>query len=112
MPMVSTPPSGGPGPPDRTRRSGPLREKLLRDDFTGPSLDERRWLAHYLPHWTTPDRSAARYEFVEDGLRLRIDHDQPAWREEDGPMRVSNLQTGSDARWAAAVASTGTVRTG
>ena len=28
-------------------------------------------------------------------LRLRIDADQPAWRTEDGQMRVSNLQTGS-----------------
>jgi beta-glucanase (GH16 family) len=30
-----------------------------------------------------------------EGLALRIDVDQPAWREEDGALRVSNLQTGS-----------------
>jgi hypothetical protein len=67
----------------------------LVDGFTGPVLDPSRWVDHYLPHWTTPDRSAARYEFCPDGLRLRIDWDQPAWRPEDGSMRVSNLQTGS-----------------
>ncbi|GAB3757702.1 hypothetical protein GCM10028864_42000 [Microlunatus parietis] len=67
----------------------------LNDEFTGPVLDQGRWLDHYFPHWTTLDRSAARYAFVPDGLRLRIDHDQPAWRVEDGPMRTSGLQTGS-----------------
>ena len=65
------------------------------EDFTGPELDPARWIAHYLPHWTTPERSAARYDLEPGVLRLRIDADQPAWRVEDGEMRVSNLQTGS-----------------
>jgi hypothetical protein len=68
---------------------------VFDDDFTGDRLDESRWLPHYLPHWTTPDRSAARWDLGPDGLTLRIDADQPAWRPEDGPLRVSNLQTGS-----------------
>ncbi|GAA2725862.1 glycoside hydrolase family 16 protein [Cellulomonas aerilata] len=68
---------------------------VLDDDFSGPRLDESRWLAHYLPHWTTPDRSAARYTLGADGLELRIDADQPPWHPEDGALRVSNLQTGS-----------------
>lgn len=63
------------------------------DDFRGPELDAELWVAHYLPQWTTPDRSAARYDLTPNGLRLRIDADQPHWREEDAPMRVSNLQT-------------------
>ncbi|HWT25129.1 MAG TPA: glycoside hydrolase family 16 protein [Solirubrobacteraceae bacterium] len=67
----------------------------LDEDFAAPALDPRRWVAHYLPHWTTPDRSAARYDLRPDGLRLRIDADQPAWRAEDGELRVSNLQTGT-----------------
>jgi hypothetical protein len=67
----------------------------MHDTFAGPVLDAGLWAPHYLPHWTTPVRSAARYDFVPGGLRLRIDHDQPAWRPEDGEMRVSNLQTGS-----------------
>lgn len=68
---------------------------MFHDRFQGPTLDRDLWLDHYLPHWTTPERSAARYGLRHDGLELRIDHDQPAWRPEDGPMRVSGLQTGS-----------------
>ena len=71
------------------------REPVFADDFTGPGLDEARWLPHYLPHWTTPDRSAARYRTGPGGLELRIEADQPAWRPEDAPLRVSNLQTGT-----------------
>jgi hypothetical protein len=65
------------------------------EDFATLELDPNRWVAHYLPHWTTPERSAARYELGPGLLRLRIDADQPAWRPEDGEMRVSNLQTGT-----------------
>ena len=65
------------------------------EDFTGTQVDPRRWTPHYLPQWTTPDRSAARYDLNPGVLRLRIDADQPAWRPDDGELRVSNLQTGS-----------------
>jgi hypothetical protein len=72
------------------------------DDFEGPELDPHHWIDHYLPHWTTPDRSRARYDFVPgsgsdgaSGLRLRIDADQPAWLDHSDGMRVSNIQTGS-----------------
>lgn len=70
-------------------------ELEFEDTFEGDTLDERRWVAHYLPHWTTPERSAARYDLQPGALRLRIDVDQPAWRVEDGRMRVSNIQTGT-----------------
>jgi hypothetical protein len=66
---------------------------VFAEDFDSTHLDERRWVAHYLPQWTTPERSAARYELHPGWLRLRIDADQPAWRPEDGGLRVSNLQT-------------------
>jgi hypothetical protein len=76
------------------------------DDFDGPIVDPARWVDHYLPQWTTPERSLARYEFREGGgLRLRIDADQPAWRDDGGGgtapnagssgLRVSNIQTGA-----------------
>jgi hypothetical protein len=55
----------------------------------------RTRVTHYLPHWTTPERSAARYELRPGVLRLRIDADQPAWRVDDGELRVSNIQTGT-----------------
>jgi hypothetical protein len=73
----------------------PARAPDLTDDFTGPSLREDIWIDHYLPHWTTPSRSRARYDLDGDGLRLRIDEDQPDWRPEDAPLRVSNIQTGN-----------------
>jgi hypothetical protein len=77
----------------------PRRAPDIEDDFRdGPRAD--LWVPHYLPRWTTPDRSAARFDTVGDGLRLRIDADQPDWRPEDAPLRVSNLQTGT---WAGAV---------
>jgi Glycosyl hydrolases family 16 len=65
------------------------------ESFTEPGLNPDRWIAHYLPHWSTPERSAARYELKPGVLRLRIDADQQAWRAEDGEMRVSNIQTGT-----------------
>lgn len=68
---------------------------VFEDDFSGSVLDPDRWLDHYLPQWSTPDRSAARYRLEDGGLRLLIEADQPAWRPEDGELRVSHLQTGS-----------------
>jgi hypothetical protein len=68
---------------------------VFKEDFTGPELAPDRWVGHYLPHWSTPERSAARYELDAGVLTLRIDADQPAWRVEDGELRVSNIQTGS-----------------
>ena len=70
-------------------------ELVFAEDFDAPALDETRWVPHYLPQWTTPDRSAARYDLHPGWLRLRIDADQAAWRPEDGELRVSNVQTGS-----------------
>jgi hypothetical protein len=75
----------------------PSRAPDFFDDFSSPSLAASRWVDHYLPHWTTPDRSRARYDIGADGLRLRIDADQLDWRPEDAPLRVSNIQTGNHA---------------
>jgi hypothetical protein len=72
----------------------PSRAPDVDDAFAGPEIDPRVWVDHYLPQWTTPSRSRARTGFVPDGgLELRIDADQPDWRPEDAPLRVSNLQT-------------------
>ena len=30
----------------------------FEDDFDGPDLDDAHWIPHYLPHWSTPDRTA------------------------------------------------------
>jgi hypothetical protein len=34
-------------------------ELELCEDFAAPTLDPSRWVAHYLPQWTTPERSSA-----------------------------------------------------
>ena len=69
---------------DQSQAASPVRvnraqfDLVCADDFTGDALDGDRWVAHYLPHWTTAERSAARYTFGGDGLRLLMEGDQPA----------------------------------
>ena len=71
-------------------------ELEFEDTFQGDALDLGRWLPSYLPHWSSRERSAARYELRDGLLRLRIDGDQEPWCPElDGDVRVSSLQTGA-----------------
>ncbi|KAL5331890.1 hypothetical protein ACEPPN_001429 [Leptodophora sp. 'Broadleaf-Isolate-01'] len=63
--------------------------------FTERTLSTSRWIPHYLPHWTTPERSVARYALNAGELNLQILAEQPAWLPSDSMLRVSNLQTGS-----------------
>lgn len=72
----------------------PQRRPDLADDFR-QGVHPDRWITSYLPHWSTPTRSEARYARRPDGLALQIHEDQLDWRTEDAPLRVSNLQTGS-----------------
>lgn len=72
-----------------------MTKATISQDFSDAFLDKDVWVDHYLPQWTEPARSQARYDLNEGGLRLRIDADQPAWREADGLLRVSNIQTGT-----------------
>jgi hypothetical protein len=70
-------------------------ELEFEDTFAAPTLDERRWIACYLPQWSSRDRAAARYELGGGCLRLLIDADQEPWAPDlDGEVRVSSLQTG------------------
>ena len=73
--------------------AAPVREPDFEDDFSS-ELSVEKWVASYLPQWTTPERARAHYAIVPGGIELRIDADQPDWRVEDAPLRVSNLQTG------------------
>jgi hypothetical protein len=73
-----------------------LFELEFEDTFDGPGLDLGRWLPYYLPHWSSRERSAARYELRDGALHLRVDADQEPWCPEyDGDVRVSSLQTGA-----------------
>ena len=72
-----------------------MYELEFEDTFDGDSLDLGRWIPHYLPQWSTRDRSAARYEIGDGCLRLSIVSDQQPWCPEfDGNVHVSSLQTG------------------
>jgi hypothetical protein len=76
--------------------TGDLDELEFEDTFDGDALDLDRWLPYYLPHWSSRERSAARYEIDEGVLRLLIEADQQPWCPElDGETRVSSLQTGA-----------------
>ena len=64
------------------------------ETFAGEALDPGCWLPYYLPHWSTRERSAARYGLEDGTLRLRIEAGQPPWCPEfDGDIRCSSLQT-------------------
>ncbi len=71
----------------------------FEDDFgragLNGALDPDRWIDHYLPHWTTPERSHARYRLENGALTLVIEPDQLDWRPEDAPLAVSSIQTGT-----------------
>ena len=45
---------------------------VFEEDFTAPALAADQWVAHYLPHWSTPAHSAARYDLDAGVLTLRI----------------------------------------
>ena len=68
---------------------------VVDEQFDGDGLERTRWFPHYLPHWSSREATAARYEISEGTLKLRIDADTPPWSPEfDGEVRVSHLQTG------------------
>ena len=70
-------------------------ELEFEDTFDGGSLDEGRWIPHYLSQWSSRERSVARYTVGGGCLRLLIEADQQPWCPEyDGAVKVSSLQTG------------------
>ena len=67
----------------------------FRDGFATGRLDPTCWVPAYLPQWTTPERSAARYRFDGERLVLEITADTEPWcPDHDGDVRVSSIQTG------------------
>jgi Glycosyl hydrolases family 16 len=68
----------------------------FEDTFADDLLDRGRWIPHYLPHWSTRERSAAQWVIADGCLHLLISEDQQPWCPElDGDLRVSTLQTGA-----------------
>lgn len=77
----------------------------MEERFTGPDLDPSRWMASYLPAWSSRTASAATYDLGPSGLRLSIPPQHPLWCPDlhDDPLRVSAVQSGS---WSGPVGST------
>ena len=65
------------------------------DGFDLGRLDPARWVPHYLAHWSSRERAAARYRVDGGRLALEIAPDQQPWNPaDDGDTRVSSIQTG------------------
>ncbi len=77
----------------------------FEDRFTGSDLDQNTWFPHYLPAWSSRDRTRAGHRVGHEGLTLDIPVDQPLWCEgdHDPPLRVSGIQSGN---WSGPVGST------
>jgi hypothetical protein len=69
----------------------------LHDDFDGAEIDRAVWLPHYLPAWSSLDRTVADWIVDDSALTLRIPFDHPTWCEEEHPepLRVSGVQSGN-----------------
>lgn len=75
--------------------AGAGRRLVFEERFDDPDGLDRRWIPHYLPQWSSRERSRARWRLSSAGLHLLIEADQEPWAPEwDGGIRVSNLQTG------------------
>jgi Glycosyl hydrolases family 16 len=61
------------------------------DDFENTTLDQSKWFAFLLPHWSTLKDAAARFEISDGSLKLLIEQDQKVWLANSD--RASNLQT-------------------
>ncbi|GAA0196722.1 hypothetical protein GCM10008944_12460 [Cytobacillus oceanisediminis] len=68
-------------------------------------LDPQRWVAAYLPAWSSREDARATWEVGDDGLRLSLPPEHPRWCPDlhEPPLRVSAVQSGS---WSGPVGST------
>jgi hypothetical protein len=69
----------------------------FEDRFTGPDLDLDTWYPHYLPAWSSREKSRASHRVENAELVLDIPVDHPLWCEgdHDPPLRVSGIQSGN-----------------
>lgn len=80
-------------PPNPLEKPGYILE--FHDEFDGDCLNPDKWIPYYLPHWSSRERSSARYTLETGSLVLRIDEDHLPWCPEfDGEVKSSSIQTG------------------
>jgi hypothetical protein len=76
-------------------RTSADRPPEFEDGFGSGRLDPARWLAAYLPQWSSRARSAPTASVDDGRLVLTIAAGQEPWCPEwDGDVRVSSIQTG------------------
>jgi hypothetical protein len=67
----------------------------FNDEFEDSTLDTNKWVAFYLPHWSSRTQSAPNYYIDDNNLVLQILKRQKPWCPEfDGEVRCSSIQTG------------------
>jgi len=72
-----------------------VRAPEFSDGFDRGRLDPDRWIAAYLPQWSSRAQSAPAFTFEDGGLVLEVRPGQQPWCPEwDGDLRVSSIQTG------------------
>jgi hypothetical protein len=66
------------------------------EHFEGLDLDPKRWVPHYLPHWSSRDASRATYDVAGSVLRLSIPPGQGLWcADRHSPaLRTSTIASG------------------
>ena len=70
-------------------------ELILNENFENDQLNDQVWIPYYLPHWSSREKTKARYEINAGLLHLKIEYDQQPWSKEfNRDIRVSSLQTG------------------
>jgi hypothetical protein len=69
----------------------------LNDDFDAVDIDRAVWLPHYLPAWSSLDRTVAAWMVNCSELTLTIPLEHPRWCSEEHPepLRVSGVQSGN-----------------
>jgi hypothetical protein len=69
----------------------------LHDDFDGVDIDRSVWLPHYLPAWSSLDRTVAAWMVHSSALTLTIPIGHPRWCSEEHPepLRISGVQSGN-----------------
>ncbi len=83
----------------------PPTEPEFEDNFEGDRLDPGRWVAHYLPAWSSRAATAASLRVADSCLHLEVPADHPVWCEGDHTptLRVSGVQSAS---WSGPLGST------
>jgi Glycosyl hydrolases family 16 len=67
----------------------------FNDEFSDTELSNEKWVLHYLPQWSSKEKSKPNYHLANDNLILEITQNQLPWCPEfNGKVKCSSIQTG------------------